>query len=199
MASLASWTSLGTLSWRTTCEVLVGPHRIQSCWPLVPLLTQCSGVSLFMTRRCRPTRGPFCRLWRIVATTRGPCYTHRSMLELFIVPVCASCPSSQWFLLFGSSYFAEAFAAIVQICDGCFASTVVGCGSLPNGYLAAVDIFSSECFVADVSMVFPMVDALPPSSLWVLLRRMLCHRYCWKLVSSCLGGYLPSWIWFLLL
>jgi hypothetical protein len=86
MASLASWTSLGTLSWRTTCEVLVGPHQIQSCWPLVPLLTQCSGVSLFMTRRCRPTRGPFCRLWRIVATTRGPCYTHRSMLELFIVP-----------------------------------------------------------------------------------------------------------------
>lgn len=57
-ASLASWTSLGTLSWRTTCVVLVGPHRIQSCWPLIPLLTQCSGVSLFMTRRRRPTRGP---------------------------------------------------------------------------------------------------------------------------------------------
>lgn len=157
--SLTSWTFLGASSRRTTCLVSVGPHQIQSCWPLSsPYYAQCSGVSLFMPHHRRPTHRPLSSMarryhhpWSLPLVV-DPCWSFLLCLYVPHIHLRNSFPyhvALVWVILFDGGF-----------CRHCLDLWRMLCFSLcafffPDGYMAVVDLFSSKCFVADISMVFP--------------------------------------------
>jgi hypothetical protein len=91
------------------------------------------------------------------------------MLELFIVPSVPHVRLRNGFSCLGHPIWQRLLLPLFRFVVDVLLLPLWVVGLFLNEYLAIVDTFSSECFVADVSMVFPMANALPPSSLWAIL------------------------------